>query len=121
MWVFDGIADLKSAVGTHLGFSDWPMVTQKQIDGFLRSRATSGGFISTRHQRTVRRYHRTWGISRFHCCRRCWSKSSPSTAWEINYGADKLRFPAGHRLRARVELSAASPSVVGHQVRTRAA
>jgi acyl dehydratase len=34
MRVFDGVADLEKAVGTHLGHSEWHTVDQDQIDAF---------------------------------------------------------------------------------------
>ena len=34
MRVFNGIADLEKAVGTHLGHSEWHTVDQDQIDAF---------------------------------------------------------------------------------------
>jgi acyl dehydratase len=34
MRVFNGIEDLKQAVGEHLGHSDWHTVTQESVDQF---------------------------------------------------------------------------------------
>ena len=37
MRTFDGVDDLRTAVGTHLGYSDWHVVTQAQIDQFANA------------------------------------------------------------------------------------
>ena len=34
MRVFNDVAELEAAVGTHLGYSDWHTITQEQINGF---------------------------------------------------------------------------------------
>ncbi|MEU0403853.1 MaoC family dehydratase [Streptomyces sp. NPDC006197] len=127
MKVFNGIAELEKAVGTHLGHSDWHTITQDQIDAFAAAtgdhqwihvdpeKAAQGPFGST-----VAHGFLTLSLV-------------PMLTWQVytvegvrmgvNYGADKLRFPSpvpvGSRVRAGVELTAVTPNVLGYQVATR--
>lgn len=127
MRIFQGVADLESAVGTHLGHSEWFEVDQQRIDAFASAtgdhqwihvdpaRAAQGPFGTTIAHGfltlslvpiLVSQVYRIEGV-----------------AMAVNYGADKLRFPApvpvGSRLRAGVELVRLSPVSLGHQVATR--
>ena len=127
MRVFDGIADLEKAVGAHLGHSEWHTIDQDQIDAFAAAtgdhqwihvdpaKAAGGPFGST-----VAHGFLTLSLV-------------PMLTWQVytvegvtmavNYGADKLRFPApvpvGSRVRAAVELSSVTPNKMGYQVATR--
>ena len=129
MRVFDGIADLEKAVGTHLGYSEWHTIDQDQIDAFAAAtgdhqwihvdpaKAAEGPFGSTVA-------HGFLTLSRV-----------PMLTWQVykvegvkmavNYGADKLRFPSpvpvGSRVRAAVELTSVAPNKLGYQVATRVA
>ncbi|GAA5019807.1 MaoC family dehydratase [Kitasatospora paranensis] len=127
MKVFQGIEELSRAVGTHLGYSDWHTVTQKQIDTFAEAtgdhqwihvdpaKAARGPFGGT-----VAHGYLTLSLV-------------PVLVWQvyeveglamgINYGADKLRFPSpvpvDSRVRAGVELLSLVPGGGGHQARTK--
>lgn len=127
MRVFDGVAELEAAVGTHLGYSDWHTVTQDQIDAFAAatgdrqwihvdpSRAADGPFGGT-----IAHGFLTLSLM-------------PMLTWQVydirgvtmgvNYGADRLRFPSpvpvGSRLRASVELTAVTTHALGYQIGTR--
>jgi acyl dehydratase len=127
MRVFQGIAELEAAVGSHLGYSDWHTVDQEQIDTFARAtgdhqwihvdpeKAAQGPFGGT-----IAHGYLTLSLV-------------PMLVWEIyavegarmgvNYGADKLRFPApvpvDSKVRAGAELLSVTPGVGGHQVKTR--
>lgn len=112
MQVFEGISEFEKAVGVHLGYSDWHTVTQQQIDLFADAtgdhqwihvdpqRAAAGPFGTTIAHgfltlsllpMLVRQVYRVEGLS-----------------MGVNYGLDKVRFPApvpaGSRVRAGVEL-----------------
>ncbi len=113
MRTFDGVDDLQSAVGEHLGHSEWHEVTQQQIDTFAEAtgdhqwihvdpqKAAGGPFGGT-----IAHGYLTLSMI-------------PMMAWEvyrvegitmgINYGSNKVRFPAtvpvGSRVRAGVELT----------------
>lgn len=112
MRVFHGIDQLEAAVGEHLGHSDWHTITQEEVDLFAQAtgdhqwihtdveRAKSGPFGGT----IAHGYFTlslvpvlTWQIYRV-----------DGLAMALNYGANKLRFPApvpvGSRVRASAEL-----------------
>jgi acyl dehydratase len=122
--VFNGVAELEAAVGEHLGYSSWHEITQERVDRFADAtddhqwihldveRAASGPFggtiahgfltISMAPVLMAEIYELT-GI-----------------AMGINYGSNKVRFPApvpvGSRIRAGIELVAVTPGGPGFQV-----
>ncbi|WP_353611947.1 MaoC family dehydratase [Nostocoides sp. Soil756] len=124
---FDGIDDLRTAVGMHLGYSPWHTVTQEQVDLFAEAtgdhqwihvdpeRAASGPFGAT-----IAHGYLTLSLV-------------PMLVWQVyavegismgvNYGSDRVRFPSpvrvGSRVRARVELLALEPGGGGFQLRAR--
>ncbi|ORJ62714.1 MaoC family dehydratase [Mycobacterium simiae] len=110
--VYDGIADFEAHVGEHLGYSDWRRVTQKEIDLFAAAtgdhqwihvdpdRAATGPYGKTIAHGyltlslvpiLVQQIYQVTGL-----------------AMQVNYGSDKLRFPApvpvDSRIRAGAEL-----------------
>ncbi|MDQ4085134.1 MAG: MaoC family dehydratase [Actinomycetota bacterium] len=112
MRVFNGIDELKKAVGEHLGHSDWHTVTQEQVNQFADAtgdhqwihvdteKAKSGPFGGTIAHGYLTlslipmlnaQIYRVEGLS-----------------MGINYGTNKVRFPAplpvGSRVRAGVEV-----------------
>ncbi|MQY33878.1 putative enoyl-CoA hydratase 1 [Streptomyces sp. RB17] len=127
MKVFQGIEELRNAVGTHLGYSDWHTVTQQQIDTFADAtgdhqwihvdveKATAGPFGGT-----IAHGYLTLSLV-------------PMLVWQVyrvegvsmgvNYGANKLRFPSpvpvGSKVRAGVELVSVEPGGGGYRVTTR--
>jgi acyl dehydratase len=127
MRVFNGVAELESAVGEHLGHSEWHTITQDQINAFadatldhqwihVDSEKASQGPFGT----TIAHGFLTLSLV-------------PMMLWQVyrvegvsaglNYGADRLRFPApvmvGSSVRAGVELTAVNPNALGYQVSTR--
>lgn len=127
MKTFNGTDDLTRAVGTHLGHSSWHTVDQERIDTFARAtgdhqwihvdpvRAAAGpfgatiahGFLTLSLLPVL-----TWEIF-----------SVSGLAMEINYGSDKVRFPApvpvGSRVRAGIELVAVEEMGAGFLSRTK--
>lgn len=124
---FQGIPDLQQAVGTHLGYSAWRTITQQRIDTFADAtddhqwihvdpeRAAEGPFGRTiAHgyltlsllSGLVGEVYRVQGL-----------------AMVINYGLNKVRFPApvpvGSRVRAGVELLSLQSLPRGVQTTTR--
>jgi acyl dehydratase len=112
MRVFNGIDELKKAVGEHLGHSDWHTVTQEKVDQFADAtgdhqwihvdteRAKSGPFGGTIAHGYMTlslipmlnaQIYRVEGLS-----------------MGVNYGTNKVRFPTpvpvGSRVRAGVEV-----------------
>lgn len=125
--IYQGIAELEEAVGTHLGYSDWHTVTQEQVNLFADAtedhqwihidpeRAKEGPYGAT-----IAHGYLTLSLV-------------PKLAWQIydvaglkmsiNYGANKLRFPApvtvGSRIRAGVELLEVERGPAGAQAISR--
>lgn len=109
---YDGISAFETHVGEHLGYSDWRAVSQKEIDLFAEAtgdhqwihvdpqRAANGPYGKTIAHGyltlslvplMVQQIYRVTGLS-----------------MQVNYGVDKLRFPApvpvDSRIRAGAEL-----------------
>lgn len=109
---YDGISAFEAHVGEHLGYSDWREVTQREIDLFAEAtgdhqwihvdpeRAAAGPYGKTIAHGyltlslvpiLVQQIYRVTGLS-----------------MQVNYGVDKLRFPApvpvNSRIRAGAEL-----------------
>ncbi|MFA3873069.1 MaoC family dehydratase [Streptomyces sp. MMCC 100] len=127
MRVFNGVAELDQAVGSHLGHSEWHTVTQDQIDTFAEGtgdhqwihidaeRATEGPFGTTiaHGYLTLSLVPMlTWQVYRV-----------DNIAMSVNYGANRLRFPSpvpvGSRVRAGVELLEVTPGSTGIKIVTR--
>ena len=127
MHVFNGLDELEQAVGTHLGFSDWHEVTQGQVQLFAdatgdhqwihldQERAAAGPF-----GRTIAHGYLTLALvpllgSQVY--------RVDGLSMGINYGSDKVRFPAvvpvGSRVRGGVELLSLKPASMGSQLATR--
>ena len=110
--VYEGISGFESHVGEHLGYSGWHQVTQKEIDLFAEAtgdhqwihvdaeRAAKGPYGKTIAHGyltlslvpiLVQQIYRVTGL-----------------AMQVNYGSDRLRFPApvpvDSRIRAGAEL-----------------
>ena len=127
MRIFDGVADLETAVGTHLGYSEWHTITQDQIDAF----AAATGDHQWIHVDPARAAEGPFGSTVAHGFLTL--SLLPMLTWQVydirglkmgvNYGADKLRFPSpvpvGSRVRAGVELTAMTPNALGFQIATR--
>ncbi|QZS52403.1 MaoC family dehydratase [Rhodococcus opacus] len=127
MRVFDGIADLEKAAGTHLGHSEWHTVNQDQIDAF----AAATGDHQWIHVDPAKAAEGPFGSTVAHGFLTL--SLVPMLTWQVytvegvtmsvNYGADKLRFPSpvpvGSRVRAGVELTSVTPNKLGYQVATR--
>jgi len=110
MRVFSGLADFAAAQGEHLGYSDWHTVTQQQVDQFAEAtgdhqwihvdpeRAAKGPFKGT-----IAHGYLTLSLI-------------PRLGWQIyrvdgitmglNYGTNKVRFPAPVPVGARVRAGA---------------
>lgn len=125
--VIEGVGGLKDAVGRHLGYSDWLEVTQDRIDTFADAtgdhqwihvdpeRAAAGPFGTT-----IAHGYLTLSLVN-HFLPQVVEVRGISMG--VNYGADKVRFPApvpvGSRLRAGVELVATEDVPGGAQAKMR--
>jgi acyl dehydratase len=110
--VFESPADLKSAVGQHLGTSEWLEITQDRIDRFADAtgdhqwihvdpeRARQGPFGAT-----IAHGYLTQSLVNYFLPQ---IVEVRGISMGINYGADRLRFPApvpvGSRVRGGAEL-----------------
>ncbi len=128
MRVFANLTELEAAKGEHLGYGDWHTVTQEQIDQFADAtgdhqwihvdteKAAAGPFGTTIAHGyltlsllpvLIKDVYRVDGIT-----------------MGINYGSNKVRFPAtvpvGSRVRAGVELVDVLDAKLGKQLVTRA-
>jgi acyl dehydratase len=125
--VFQGIAELASAVGSNLGYSDWHEVTQAQVDAFAQAtddhqwihvdpqRAAKGpfgttiahGFLTLSMVSVLaEQVFRVDGLS-----------------MSVNYGCNRVRFPAptptGSRVRAGIDLVSLEPATLGFLMTSR--
>ncbi len=110
--IFDSPAELKNAVGKSLGHSDWLEVTQERIDQFAEAtddhqwihvdpeRARQGPFGAT-----IAHGYLTMSLVSYFLPQ---IVEVRGTSMGVNYGADRLRFPApvpvGSKIRAGAEL-----------------
>jgi acyl dehydratase len=124
---FDSPDALRAAVGTHLGYSDWLEITQERIDGFADAtgdhqwihtdpeRARQGPFGTT-----IAHGYLTLSITNLFLPRLL---RVPSAKLGVNYGANKVRFPApvpvGSKIRMGAEIIDVADVPGGLQVTTR--
>jgi acyl dehydratase len=121
MKVFHGLAEFDSAVGSHLGHGEWHTITQEQIDQF----ATATGDHQWIHVDPDKAATGPFGATVAHgyltlsliptLAAGVYAVEDLSMA--INYGSNKVRFPApvrvGSRVRASVELLSLTPAKLG--------
>ena len=127
MTVFHGIDAVRAATGRHLGWSDWLEITQDRIDAFADAtgdhqwihvdpvRAASGPFGAT-----IAHGYLTLSLVNHFLPQ---VVTVEDVAMGVNYGTDRVRFPApvpvGSRLRAGVELTAVAEIAGGVQTTMR--
>ena len=104
--VFESVADLAPAVGSHLGYSDWLEITQDRVNRFADAtgdhqwihvdpeRAKSGPFGGT-----IAHGYLTMSLVNLFLPQ---IMEVRGISMGVNYGADKLRFPAPVKVGARV-------------------
>lgn len=124
MRVFNGVDELRAAVGTQVGTSDWLTVDQKRIDGFAdasgdhqwihvdEEKAKAGPFGTTiAHGFLTLSLTPVFGSQTYRV---------ENIKMAINYGLNKVRFtapvPVGSRLRANYELLSVDDVQGGVQV-----
>lgn len=121
MRVFNGIPEIEAAVGEHLGHSNWREITQQQIDTFAEAtddhqwihvepeRAKDGPFGTT-----IAHGYLTLSL----LSAMLWEVYQVTgVGMTLNYGLNKVRFPApvrvGARVRAGVRLASAEQVASG--------
>jgi acyl dehydratase len=124
MRVFNGVDELRAAVGTQIGTSDWLTIDQKRIDGFAdatgdhqwihvdEEKAKAGPFGTTiAHGFLTLSLTPIFGSQAYRV---------ENVKMAINYGLNKVRFtapvPVGSRLRANYELASVDDVQGGVQV-----
>ncbi len=124
MRIFETVEDLAAAVGTEVGVSPWALVDQARVDAFADAtddhqwihsdveRATSGPFGGTIA-------HGYLTLSMLPGLANATYRITAGRA-RLNYGLEKVRFPApvpvGARIRARIAFQALRPVPAGHQL-----
>lgn len=122
--VFEGIAGIEAAIGEHVGYSSWMEITQERVDAF----ADATGDHQWIHVDPVRAAEGPYGATIAHGYLTL--SLVPLLGAEvmeirgfgmmINYGLDKVRFPAavpvGSRIRAGVELTSLQRKTSGVQL-----
>ena len=125
--VIDGVEGVREAVGRHLGYSDWMTITQERIDLFADAtgdhqwihvdpqRAAAGPFGAT----IAHGYLTLSLVSHF----LPQVVEVKGISMGINYGTNKVRFPApvrvGSRVRGGVEMVAVEDVTGGVQATSR--
>lgn len=127
MRVFQGVAELEDAVGTHLGYSEWHTITQSQINAFadatgdhqwihIDTEKAAGGPFGT----TIAHGYLTLSLLPL-LVPQVYRVEGVTMA--VNYGANKLRFPApvpvDSKVRAGIELVSVAAGAAGHLVTCR--
>jgi acyl dehydratase len=124
--VLDGPDEVRAAAGRHFGFSDWVEVTQEQVNRFAEA---TGDFqwIHVDVERAKRESPYGGPIAHGYLTMSMSNGLVPTVvridgfAMGINYGVDRVRFPAavpvGSRVRAGVELVEVTEVAGGLQTR----
>ncbi len=121
---FHSADELRAAVGSHLGHSGWLEITQERIDTFAEAtgdhqwihvdpaRAAAGPF-----GRTIAHGYLVLALTNLFLPELF---SVPGASMGLNYGVNKVRFPApvpcGSRVRMASEVISADPAGSGLQV-----
>lgn len=126
MKVFEGLDQVEAAIGRHVGYSDWLEITQERIDAFAEAtgdhqwihvdpeRAATGPYGATiAHGYLTLSLLPVLGAE---------VMEIRGFRMMINYGTDKVRFPAavpvGSRIRAGIELTSLDRKSSGVQLNT---
>jgi acyl dehydratase len=123
MRTFDDVTELAGAVGEHLGYSDWVPVTQDRVDQFAEAtgdhqwihvdpdRAKQGPFGGTIAHGYLTLSLIPWLSGEIY--------QVGGLKMGINYGTDRVRFPAplpvGSSVRAGAELVSVRQTAQGYQ------
>jgi acyl dehydratase len=121
--VLNGIDEVRAAVGRHLGYSDWLEITQDRIDQFAEAtgddqwihvdpqRAADGPFGAT-----IAHGYLTLALTNLFLPQ---ILDVQGVSMGVNYGADKVRFPApvvvGSKVRGGAEVAAVDEVTGGVQ------
>lgn len=116
MRIFDGFEDIKSAVGTEVGVSEWFEITQERIDKFAEATCDEQWIhvdqarakLELPGGKTIAHGLLSLSLAPMFIRSVMGLKGLANT---LNYGADRIRYlapvPAGSRLRARTTIAEA--------------
>jgi len=115
MRVFNGLGEIRAAVGEPLGYSEYQVITQEDIDAF----AALTGDDQWIHTDPVRAAHGPFGSTIAHGLLTLslgprHAKSIyriDGMAMSVNYGYDKIRFPSPVPVNSKLRVGAAISSV----------
>ena len=124
MTVFEGLDQIEAAIGTHIGYSEWMEITQERVDAFADAtgdhqwihvdpaRAADGPYETTiAHGYLTLSLLPVLGAEVL---------DIRGFSMMINYGLEKVRFPAavpvGSRIRAGIELTSLQRKSSGIQL-----
>ncbi|MFC8384858.1 MaoC family dehydratase [Nocardia sp. NPDC057272] len=124
MRIFQGVTELEAAAGSHVGYSEWHTITQSQINAF----ADATGDHQWIHIDTEKAANGPFGTTIAHgyltlslvplLVAQVYRVDGVKMA--VNYGSNKLRFPApvpvDSKVRAGVELVSVAAGAAGHLV-----
>ncbi len=121
----DGVEGVQGLVGRHLGYTDWTTITQEQVDQFAEATGDHQ-WIHVDPERARRESPFGGPIAHGYLTLSLVSAMLPQVVemtgfrMGVNYGTEKVRFPApvpvGSRVRAGATLEAATPFEGGVQM-----
>jgi acyl dehydratase len=124
--VLEGADAIRSAVGTHLGYSDWVVITQERVNQFADATGDHQ-WIHVDVERAKKESPYGGPIAHGYLTMSMSNELVPQVGrmggfrMGINYGVDKVRFPApvpvGSRIRAGVEIAEVTDVAGGIQVK----
>jgi acyl dehydratase len=124
--ILDGADEIRDAVGTHLGYSEWVLVTQERVNRFADATGDHQ-WIHVDVERAERESPYGGTIAHGYLTMSMSNELVPQVvrmtgfAMGINYGVDKVRFPSavkvGSRIRAGVVIADVTDVAGGIQVK----
>jgi acyl dehydratase len=124
--ILDGADEIRDAVGTHLGYSEWVLVTQERVNRFADATGDHQ-WIHVDVERAERESPYGGTIAHGYLTMSMSNELVPQGgrmtgfAMGINYGVDKVRFPSavkvGSRIRAGVVIADVTDVAGGIQVK----
>ncbi len=124
--IIEGIDELKELVGQEIGISDWVEVTQSRVDQFADATGDHQWIhVEVERAKTTSPFGNTIAhgfltLSLLPLLASQTVKVEGNFKMGINYGLNRLRFPApvvtGARLRARFTLQSVEDVAGGHQI-----
>jgi acyl dehydratase len=121
----DGVEGVQSLVGRHLGYSDWVRITQEQVNRFADATGDHQ-WIHVDPERAAKESPFGGAVAHGYLTLSLLPSLMPQIVeitgfrMGVNYGTDKVRFPApvpvGSRVRAGATLDSATPIDGGVQM-----